>query len=921
MFPNSIGTAGLVQLEIVNRMCGISLIVSGVQLHSSSSDHINGFQDASFGSLLQKEKWVSEAFYPTMNDLKEVNKHRGPDHVGTEKLQLKVFNVHEPDCREGEHTLKREEKPHLLEEISYKSSLKEKLETFMQETSSSEIQTVYAEKIKKESGCQEHINICSDCSCSTHQASKNCIVANFVEEVNGQLVDDFQENTFAEMLFLGATLQLRGVHQVFQPLRDLWTNVLVYNGEIFGGIFVGKEDNDTKVLMDALQRCCSCPCHASRRDCFSCDREDHISVPQLLSKIKGPWALIYWQAKSKILWFGRDAFGRRSLLVHWPSLKDSRLLLSSVAPFQSDKKGGNGRNEHGGAQYQSDNYILVNEADGTDDLEYWDELACGIYSISLEATKRSGCKDSSLMLVGRVEKHGWSNPQLKKLLDWKRSLVEPGSNDSIIRKFNHCHPDINSICRKENGLTSSVTEIKSAKLGYQEFCNSDQVKGRVAVKDGKDDGKMICRDSLRQLTIDEGLQSKAIQQSKTMDFISLNSVLEQNNAKVQVSLGLADSQIPFSSDMSGFVAISGDIQIDSSSTHATGSQQMASEILQDSSICSVQHVLFALKQAVMRRTCQSQCHKTMEDEERIVKCAPIAILFSGGLDSMILAALLDQCLTPNCEIDLLNVSFDGPHAPDRISAKAGVIELQRIAPLRRWRLVEIDADPSNLQLETKYLTSIIHPSKTYMDLNIGTALWLAACGEGWVEEDELLQGEDDCCLYDSHSLSTRHKRFTRKKYRSEAKILLVGSGADEQCAGYGRHRTKFRLGGWVALQEEMKIDIQRIWKRNLGRDDRCIADHGKEARFPFLDEDVISTLLDIPLWEIADLEKPAGQGDKKILRKVAQLLGLYGASTIPKRAIQFGSRIARESNRRNFGSNRAANQASAGSTLIHCLRE
>lgn len=35
-------------------------------------------------------------------------------------------------------------------------------------------------------------------------------------------------------------------------------------------------------------------------------------------------------------------------------------------------------------------------------------------------------------------------------------------------------------------------------------------------------------------------------------------------------------------------------------------------------------------------------------------------------------------------IDLLNVSFDGQSAPDRISAKAGVKELRRIAPLRRY---------------------------------------------------------------------------------------------------------------------------------------------------------------------------------------------------------------------------------------------
>lgn len=34
---------------------------------------------------------------------------------------------------------------------------------------------------------------------------------------------------------------------------------------------------------------------------------------------------------------------------------------------------------------------------------------------------------------------------------------------------------------------------------------------------------------------------------------------------------------------------------------------------------------------------------------------------------------------------------------------------------------------------------------------------------------------------------------------------------------------------------------------------------------------------------------------------------------------QFGSRIAQESNRRNFGSNRAANQASAGSATLDYL--
>lgn len=70
----------------------------------------------------------------------------------------------------------------------------------------------------------------------------------------------------------------------------------------------------------------------------------------------------------------------------------------------------------------------------------------------------------------------------------------------------------------------------------------------------------------------------------------------------------------------------------------------------------------------------------------------------------------------------------------------------------------------------------------FQDLNIGIALWLAAGGDGWVyEEIGALDNENCQCV----------------KYKSEAPILLVGSGADEQCAGYGRHKTRYRSGRYA----------------------------------------------------------------------------------------------------------------------------
>ena len=92
----------------------------------------------------------------------------------------------------------------------------------------------------------------------------------------------------------------------------------------------------------------------------------------------------------------------------------------------------------------------------------------------------------------------------------------------------------------------------------------------------------------------------------------------------------------------------------------------------------------------------------------------------------------------------------------------------------------------------------------------------------------------------------------------------------------------------------------------------------REARHPYLAEDVIATALSLPLHQVADLRLPPGQGDKLVLRRCLLRLGLHRAEARVKRAIQFGSRIGQKSNLSWFGGTRHANRRHAGTVKLTC---
>ena len=106
------------------------------------------------------------------------------------------------------------------------------------------------------------------------------------------------------------------------------------------------------------------------------------------------------------------------------------------------------------------------------------------------------------------------------------------------------------------------------------------------------------------------------------------------------------------------------------------------------------------------------------------------------------------------------------------------------------------------------------------------------------------------------------------------------------------------MGKHEKLIQELELDINRIASRNLGRDDRIISDHGREVRYPFLDETLINFLNGLPINFKCDLNLDRGSGEKRLLRLAAQSLGLLKTATHLKRALQFGTKIAKLENRK-----------------------
>ncbi|KAF8213331.1 asparagine synthase-domain-containing protein [Mycena galopus ATCC 62051] len=282
--------------------------------------------------------------------------------------------------------------------------------------------------------------------------------------------------------------------------------------------------------------------------------------------------------------------------------------------------------------------------------------------------------------------------------------------------------------------------------------------------------------------------------------------------------------------------------------------------------------------------------------------ARVGVLFSGGIDSTVLAYFAHKHVPLDEPIDLLNVAFENPRkvkvqtvgnitkgqkkppkqpakapppaymVPDRVTGLQELDELRRLCP-RVWNFVEVNVPYEESQASHPIVESLMFPGRTVMDLSLALALYFASRGKGLARDH--LNAEDPVL------------------YTSPARVLLNGLGSDELLGGYGRHRTAYGTGGWQSVIDELQLEIDRIPSRNLGRDDRVISSHGKETRHPFLSLTLVSFLAGLPVHLKMDPRAEIGLGDKMLLRLAAMKVGLVEASSRKKKAMQFGSHSAR----------------------------
>ena len=226
-----------------------------------------------------------------------------------------------------------------------------------------------------------------------------------------------------------------------------------------------------------------------------------------------------------------------------------------------------------------------------------------------------------------------------------------------------------------------------------------------------------------------------------------------------------------------------------------------------------------------------------------------AVLFSGGLDSAIIA----KAVSGKVKNTVLFCAG--------IESSKDITEARKTAEKMKLRIVERIISEKEIPQALKTVKKLLSPLKLDDSLNLQIA----------VSEFFAMQ-------------AVRQAGF---------KVAFMGQGADELFAGYDAFRKIVQEKGLKAVNAECEKFLQKASRIDLKRDKAIAMHFGLELRLPYCEKNFAKLALKIPAGEKIKSEKDFLR--KHALRKLAKKIGVpKECYSRPKKAIQYGSGIGKK---------------------------
>jgi asparagine synthase (glutamine-hydrolysing) len=259
----------------------------------------------------------------------------------------------------------------------------------------------------------------------------------------------------------------------------------------------------------------------------------------------------------------------------------------------------------------------------------------------------------------------------------------------------------------------------------------------------------------------------------------------------------------------------------------------------------VKTLVYSEPKAVPMQDAAETVEKLLEQSvrKRVAGMKEVAVAFSGGLDSSVVAFLAKKC---SVNVQLIHVSLE--NQPETEEAKKVADELN--LPLQVCLFKEADVE----KVVSRVVSLIEEPDA--VKASIGVPFY-------WTAEKTAAAG---------------------------VKVLLAGQGADELFGGYQRYVNEYLLYGEETVRKAMFDDVVRLHESNIERDVKICSFHDVELRLPFAAYQIAAFAVALPVE--LKIERKAGSLRKLVLRKVAENMGLPASITKkPKKAVQYATGV------------------------------